>query len=114
MSDSRTASGLDRLPWLKDEPKPRAAPAKKGRLGDLTGWAAAAVLLVAGASFWLGTRSETGEQFPQTGSAPPAASVAVPEAPTVPQDVRFAPQPEVAPVRAPEVRPAPAPEVRIA
>jgi outer membrane biosynthesis protein TonB len=114
MSDSRTASGLDRLPWLTDEPKPRTAPAKKAGRSDLTGWAAAALLLVAGLSFWLGTRSETGEEFPQSVSSPPAAPAPVPQASTVPHEVRIAPQPEVAPVRAPEVRPAPAPDVRIA
>jgi hypothetical protein len=88
---------------------------KKAAKRDLTGGAAAFVAVVAGISFWLGMQSETADEFPQSGSsAPPAATIAVPDAQPVAQDVRIAPQPEIAPVRAPEVRPAPSPEVRIA
>lgn len=111
MSDSRTASGLDRLPWLTDEPSTAPAPPQKGKR-DLTAWAAAAVLLVASISFWLGSRSETLVPDRQVRST--ATTVAVPEARPVPQEVRIAPQPEIAPAPVREVRPAPAPEVRIA
>jgi len=52
MSDSRAATGFDRLPWLADEPRAKATPPKLGGR-ELLGWAAAAVLLVGGASFWL-------------------------------------------------------------
>src|SRR3954470_9313963 len=113
MSDSRVAGGLDRLPWLHDEPRAKAPAAKSGRT-DLTAWAAAAVLLVGGVSFWLGSRTNGGEETMRT-NPPSSATVAVPQArPAEPQQVRLAPQPEVAPVRIPEVRQAPAPEVRIA
>jgi len=42
MTDSRVAPGLDRLPWLPDEP---ARSAK--RPGVVAGWAIAATILVA-------------------------------------------------------------------
>ena len=56
MSDSRAATGLDRLPWLADEPSPKTPRARR-RGRDLTPWAVVVMLLVAGAAFWLGTRS---------------------------------------------------------
>ena len=52
MTDAAAAVGMDRLPWLPDEPA--RAP---NRTGGLVAWAAAAILLVAGTSYWLGTRS---------------------------------------------------------
>ena len=110
MSDSRVAGGLDRLPWLHDEPKAKAPAAKRGGR-DLTAWAAAAILLVGGVSFWFGTRTNLGEEPTQT--APSSATVAVPVARPAEPQVPLAPQPEVQPVRAPEVRPAPEPQVRI-
>ena len=68
MTDAAAAVGMDRLPWLEDEPAPRAQPrvhepklAKprraQGNPRELAGWAVAAGLLVAGASYWLGTQS---------------------------------------------------------
>src|SRR5947209_1001930 len=105
MSDSRA---MDRLPWLADEPAPRRTPVRRGAR-DLLGWGTAAVLLVAGFSFWLGTRSEAPQsistQLPK--AAPPSATVPLPQ----PQ-VRVAPQPEISPAPAAQVRPAPAPIVR--
>lgn len=114
MSDSRIAGGLDRLPWLSDEPAPkRAPPVKRGAL-DLVGWASAAVLLVAGASFWLGTRSHE-PQIANRVTAPKNSTVAVPQQRSAPApEVRIAPPPQVAPALAREVRLAPAREVRIA
>jgi outer membrane biosynthesis protein TonB len=114
MSDSRAATGFDRLPWLADEPKSKAPPPKRGGR-DLIGWAAAAVLLVAGASFWVGTRSEAPETggIEQPKRARPSTTVPLPQ-PHVAQEVSIAPQPQVVPVPAPEVRPAPAPQVHAA
>lgn len=114
MSDSRTASGLDRLPWLTDEPAPRkAAPVKRGAL-DLIGWGSAAVLLVAGASFWLGTKSPE-SQVSNPITSPSGTTVSVPQPRSEPApEVRIAPQPQVAPAPAPLVRPTPARQVRIA
>ena len=107
MSDSRAATGLDRLPWLADEPKPKAAPAKR-RAWDLLGWAAAAALLVAGASFWLGSWSQTPEALP---TERPSTTAPLPH-PT--QQAPIAPLPQVAPVPVPEVRATPVPEVYVA
>ena len=111
MSDSRAATGLDRLPWLADEPSPKTPRAKR-RGWDLTPWAVAVMLLVAGAAFWLGTRSEAPQELPR--GAQPSATVPLPQ-PRVPsQEVAIAPQPQVPPAPLREVRPAPAPEIRFA
>ena len=113
MTDSRVASGLDRLPWLPDEP---ARSAK--RPGLVAGWAIAATILVAAAAYWLGVHSETPRQFevpsqPQTVPLPEAA----PPAPAA-GDVRPVPAPEVERVVAPPIpvidEPAPAPVARSA
>lgn len=105
MSDSRASAGLDRLPWLADEPNPHPKTAKR----NLAGWVAAMFLLVAGAFFWLGVRSETVRQ-------PRTSGVAVTNARPRPaaEQVPIAPQPQVTPTPMPEVLPLPAPEVRIA
>ena len=107
MSDSRASAGLDRLPWLADEPKPQSKPAKR----DLTGWAMAAVVLVAGASFWLGSKSSTLQQP----KSPTSVATNTPAPPALPQaEVRMAPQPQVSLSAVPEVRSGAVPEVRIA
>ena len=54
MSRVEAAAGMDRLPWLPDEPQPR--PVKR-RGNPVVPWAAAAILAVAAGGFWLGTRS---------------------------------------------------------
>jgi hypothetical protein len=48
MTEAEGVVGLDRLPWLDDEPIVR-----RGR-GRVLPWAFAAILLVAGAAYWLG------------------------------------------------------------
>ena len=114
MTDAGAAVGMDRLPWLDDEPGPRAEPtarAPKPRPArssrrDLAGWAAAAILLVAGGSYWLGMQS--GEQarsdrYEAPASPPPEATVRLPDART----------PTVPIVEAPEIRPAPVPSVSV-
>jgi outer membrane biosynthesis protein TonB len=110
MTDSRAVGGLDRLPWLTDEPT-RKPLAKRGSYNVL-GLAGAAVLLVAGVSFWLGTRSETGGT-PQNSAVAPTATVVVPQAQQIERQVQIAPQPQVAPPPSPQVQQAPAPQVRI-
>jgi hypothetical protein len=111
MSDSRAATGLDRLPWLADEPSPKMSPAKRhGR--DVTPWAVAVMLLVAGAAFWLGTRSEAPQELART--AQPTATVPLPQARVPSQEIPIAPQPQVSPAPLREVRPAPAPQIRFA
>ena len=116
MTDAAAAVGMDRLPWLEDEPASRAVPrvhepkpAKprraQGNPRELAGWAVAAGLLVAGASYWLGTQS-----VDQAGSdydvAAPEATVRLPEARTPP------PTPQLPMTEVPQVRPAPAPHVK--
>src|SRR4051812_18020406 len=90
MTDSRVATGLDRLPWLPDEP-PRASK----RPGLVVGWVIAAILLVAAAAYWLGVHSE-----------PPRQS----ELPSQPQTFPLPAASPPAPATG-ELRPVPAPEV---
>ena len=107
MNDAQAVVGLDRLPWLTDEPK-RALPqrARFTNMRDLLGLALAAVLLVAALSYWMGIRTgRTGEEAVATSPRTPGATVKLPEA----RDVG----PEVQLPAAPEVSPAPAPTVEI-
>lgn len=98
MGQSRAVAGTDRLPWLADEPQP---PARRRR-SDAVAWAALAVLLAGGASYWLSVNSgalpvgPNGEQARTIVALPPATMV---------QQAR----PEVLPERAPEVAPTVAP-----
>src|SRR5690349_11472021 len=115
MTDSRAALGSDRLPWLTDEAAP--APArpklhKKVALPNLWGPVAALMLLLAGTSYWLGTRSGNEPRS----KSPEGRSVVtpLPEAAAPPQQqVEIAPQPEVTPAPVPEVRSTPQQQVRI-
>lgn len=113
MTDAGAAVGMDRLPWLDDEPTPRAQPKLREpkpprprptsrSLRELAGWAVAALLLVAGASYWLGMQSAE-----EPVSAPaPEATMRLPEVRTTPAE------PETAIVETPEVRAAPAAPAR--
>ncbi len=105
MSDSRASAGLDRLPWLADEPKPQPQAVRR----DLTGWVVAAVQLVAVIFFWLGTRNEAVQQ---RRILPPSITRMLPQ-PMPSQQVQVAPQPVISPAPMPEVRSLPTPEVRI-
>lgn len=107
MTDSRVALGMDRLPWLPDEPARPAKPPKQPAGGGILRWAVAAILLVAGVSYWLGTRTGTDVMtIPPRSSTPPSATLPLPEA------TRVAPREEVQRLAPPEVRPIPEPEVR--
>jgi hypothetical protein len=110
MSDSRVAGGMDRLPWLADEPMRKAAPVKGRRL-DLTAWAVAAVLVVTATAFWFGNRSAVEETTPQ-GSGQ-TATVAVPQPSAPVPEIHLAPQPQVAAPTQPEVRVIRVPEIRL-
>jgi hypothetical protein len=112
MGDSRAAAGMDRLPWLADEPK-KSSPARRGWKGELAVWATAALLVIAGTSFWIGTRSQSPmAERPEV--ARPSSTAHLPELRPAPQEVRIAPQPQVTPLPAPEVRPAPVREIHYA
>jgi hypothetical protein len=110
MSDAQLAGGLDRLPWLADEIRAPAAPRK---YRGLTGWVAASVLLVAGLSFWLGSRSSTEVTPPRPVGRTTTVAVPAP-APGLQPEVRIARQPEIHAPPAPEVRRPAEREVRIA
>ena len=114
MTDSRAALGSDRLPWLSDEPKARPAPRKQS-LPAFLGPVAGLLLLVAGGSYWLGTRSGN-EAQPVTPDTSRSVVAPVPEARTAPpeQQVEIAPPREVNPAPAPEVHSAPQRELSIA
>lgn len=106
MSQALAGSGLDRLPWLADEPAP---PRKRGaNHREAAGLALAAVLLVAGASYWIGVHSW---QKPGTTAELSRPSTAVP----LPQPRAAEPQqPQVVLEPTPQVSPAPEREVPIA
>ena len=110
MSRVEAAAGMDRLPWLPDEPQPR--PAKRRGIAVLA-WGSAVILAVAAGGLWLGTRTG-GEQTTSFERPAPATTVQLPEArPAQPQEVRLPAQRDVTPVPAPQVRPAPERELRI-
>lgn len=54
MGQAVSAAGMDRLPWLSDEP---TSPKRRGSNREAAGWAVAATLLVAGVSYWMGAHS---------------------------------------------------------
>ena len=97
MSEAQLVGGLDRLPWLTDEPKAASVPAGTRQLKR---WAIVSVAIVAGVSFWLGSRSPTDDFAP----ARPSTTVALPEAHPVSR-------PEVPVAQAPRIEPAPVPDV---
>src|ERR1700752_3450967 len=105
------AAAPDRLPWLPDEPKSK--PAKRSG-GALIAWAAAALVAVAGGSFWVGTRSLLNQPALPARHAQPTATVQLPAPRPVEPQVRIQAQPELRPAIVPQVRPAPVKEVRIA
>ena len=103
MTDSRVALGVDRLPWLTDETPTRREKRPRSRLG----WAAAALLAVAGSAYWLGL--ETADEVDTAIQPAPRPTVVAPLPELRPAQPR---QPEVQVAPPPEVRPAPVPEVR--
>ncbi len=103
MSDSRVVLGLDRLPWLPDEP-----PRMRKSSGNLLGSAAVAILLVAGLAYWLGQRSA------EDAAPAPASSLTRPEATIRLPDAAGSARPtEVQPVTAPKVERIAAPPIPI-
>ena len=103
MGQSHAATGMDRLPWLPDEP---ARKAKRGR-SELAALGAAAILVVAAASYWIGMRSGAQQQQAlQVAANHPVTTVALPEPRAVEQrqpQVIFEPAREVSPPAARDV-----------
>lgn len=96
MTDAQAAVAMDRLPWLTDEPRRTPTRARKGGRG-LPGAAFAALLAVAGASYWLGTR-ETQQPVESSLPARPQATVKLPEpSETVEPQAPIADAPEAVP-----------------
>ena len=99
MTDSRVALGMDRLPWLPDEPA-----RTRQSSGNLLGWAAFAILLVAGLAYWLGQRSaEDASLAPESSLARPEATIRLPDAAARPTEVQPVTAPKVEPIAAPPI-----------
>ena len=102
MSRVEAVAASDRLPWLSDDTKP---PPVRRQGGSAVGWAAGAILLVAGFSYWAGTNSVEELPPPRAERVRPATTVRLPEA--RPPLQRAEPQvqlkavPEVEPIVAP-------------
>jgi len=110
MSRVDAAAASDRLPWLSDEPQAKPKPST-GALGSVLGWGSALIVAVAGAGFWLGTRSV--EEQPVSAARQPASTIVpLPEARSSQPEVRMPVQPEITPAPIREVRQSSAPEVR--
>jgi hypothetical protein len=88
----------ERLPWLSDSPSPprRRPVQRRNRIGMLAG-AAAAALLLAGASYWAGYRS-VGPRTPAERRSPAELSVSLPQVRTDPAPL---PQETLEPLAAP-------------
>lgn len=110
MSRVEAAAGMDRLPWLPDEPKPQQPAQSRG---SLLFWAAGVVLVVAAGGFLVGVNSvrQHSSTAPKTSS--PTTTVRLPEPRPAQPRVPMAALPQVSPAPQPQVRPAPVREVRI-
>ena len=111
MSQAQAATGVDRLPWLPDEPK---LPSQRRRSGasnrELVSWALVAMLMVAIVSYWMGARTWQPAQSPRTRAQAPSTTVEVPQ----PRGASQQQQPQVVLGPAPQVSPAPARDVPLA
>jgi hypothetical protein len=107
MSQAQLAAGPDRLPWLNDEPRPRA------RRGSNPALVAGLLVVLAAASLWFGARSWT-ERPLETGTTVTLPPARIPQPLAQQPELQLVPQPQVRPAPAPEVRPAPVRDVRIA
>jgi hypothetical protein len=110
MSQAQAATGVDRLPWLPDEPKLQPQTRRRGTNNrELVSWAFVAMLLVAIVSYWMGARSWQPAQSPQPRAHGPSTTAPVPH-----PSIAKPQQPQVLLEPAPQVSPAPAREVPLA
>jgi hypothetical protein len=100
---SQAQAAADRLPWLADEPVP---PNLRGGIREAAGWVVAALLLVAGISYWLGVHSGPGQAPSLSTDVRPETTVPLPQ----PREAEPA-QPQVLLEPVPEVNPVPEREV---
>ena len=106
MSEAGVAAPFERLPWLTDEPQARASARRRQPMWLL--WLPAgllALLVIAGAAYWLGTRSAPVDQPRSTVAESNRSPVTV----SLPAPVALPPQPEVRIEPIPQVEPVPAP-----
>ena len=117
MTEAQAAVGMDRLPWLTDEPvtlprrERKARPAARAHseinTREFAGWAVAALLLVAGGSYWLGMQSSA----PSTQAIERPAQVAPEATVQLPAPREIGPSLPIA--QAPELESAPAPAAAV-
>jgi hypothetical protein len=118
MSEVPAAVGFDRLPWLADDHqaravrRPRRGRLREWRFRELLGWALAALLMIAGASYWLGMRSAGDTSMD---SSPERLSPPVTVPLPAPRETRQAAAPQVAIEPVPQVPTvvAPSPPVKV-
>ena len=108
MSRVEAAAGIDRLPWLPDEPAPR--PAK--RRSFLPILAAASLMVAAVGGVWVGVNSVKQPSVADV-KPRPTTTVRLPAPRPVQPQVPIAAQPQVKSVPQAQVRPAPVREVKI-
>jgi hypothetical protein len=111
MSDVRVASGFERLPWLADETQVRTPRRRRAMSPLWLAGALAVLILIAGAAYWLGTRSGPVDELTSAGSEPNRPPVTVP----LPAPVAMPPMPTVKVDPVPQVEPValpPAPVIR--
>lgn len=115
MSDVPAAVGFDRLPWLADDHQPRPARNER-RVREWLGWTVAALLAIAGLSYWLGVRTADAppERDPQSLRPPVTVPIPAPReaAEAAPPQVALESAPHVAPVAPPPVKAEAAPQSR--
>jgi hypothetical protein len=94
MNDARAVVGMDRLPWLMDEPKPQARANRGAR--ELLGWAVAGFVMVAGISYWMGVETgRSGQDAITTSAETPRSTVKLPEPRAIAPEVPLPAVPEV-------------------
>ena len=95
MNEARAVVGMDRLPWLMDEPGPQPQRHAVRGARELFGWAVAGLLVVAASSYWLGTRTQ---RQPAGFSIPTEETVKLPDArETIQPQAPIVEEPEAAP-----------------
>jgi SPOR domain len=108
MTDSRAALGSDRLPWLADEPAPSATRQRR----ELWALGGAALLLVGGGAYWVGTHLQERPQPVQHERTGQTAETV--KLPPIPEALPAPSANEVQLPAQPEVESAPVPVVPIA
>lgn len=99
MTYAPAAPEFERLPWLTDDRKPVPAPAR--RTNPLVLWSIFALLLIAGASYWLGMTSNRSAASDWIARGAATATMALPEPDTGESDLDRPVMPQVEPVAPP-------------